>query len=356
MMDFSHSPVFPWHIPVWEKLACGWDSLPHALLLHGPAGTGKREFAAHLAKSLLCENRRPDKHACSSCQACGWFDQYAHPDYRRILPPALDPGKENDGGKEEEGEEKVASGTGGAPSRRIGIDQIRELGEMLSLSTHRGGLKLVCLWPAEALTAESANALLKMLEEPPQGTVFILVANSVQSLLPTILSRCRKIAMPMPGQDEALAWLKEQGVDDAENWLAAQGGAPLAALEEAQGGNSEERAAFLAALANPGVEMVLQTAEKLQRALPRHIIAWLQRWLYDLFALRMSGRLRYFPHYRQLLEKQAACVNLDELLRLMRKTAQRNRIAEHPLVLRLLIEDMLLEYTRLFPEKNRRQL
>lgn len=352
-MNFSHDSVLPWHAPVWEQLASGWDNLPHALLLHGPAGTGKREFAAHLAKSLLCENHRPDKHACSSCQACGWFEQYAHPDYRRILPPAFDAGRETDVEKEgDEGEEKTASRASGPPSRRIGIDQIRELGEMLSLSTHRGGLKPVCLWPAEALTAESANALLKMLEEPPQGTVFILVANNIQSLLPTILSRCRKIAMPMPGQDEALAWLKEQGVDDAESWLAAQGGAPLAALEEAQGSSGEEREAFLAALAAPGVGMALQTAEKLQRALPGNIIAWLQRWLYDLFSLRMSGRQRYFPLYKQQLEKQAARVNLDELLRLMKKTAQRNRVAEHPLVLRLLIEDMLLEYMRLFQEKG----
>ena len=357
MTDLFRSPIFPWHIPVWEKLVYGWDSLPHALLLHGTAGTGKREFAAHLAKSLLCENRRPDKHACSSCLACRWFDQYAHPDYRCILPPALDLGRKNDEEKEEEGEEKAASSKRSAPSRHIGIDRIRELDKMLSLSTHRGGLKLVCLWPAEALTDESANALLKMLEEPQQGTVFILVTNSIQSLLPTILSRCQKIAMPMPRQDAALAWLKEQGVDDAQIWLAAQGGAPLAALEEARGSSGKERADFLAALANPSVEIALQTAERLQRPLTPspQIIAWLQRWLYDLFSLRMSGRLRYFPHNRQLLEKQAVCVNLDELLRLIRKTAQRNQIAEHPLVVRLLIEDMLLEYTRLFPEKNRRQ-
>lgn len=348
-MDSSRYSVLPWHVPVWEQLAGSWENLPHALLLHGPAGTGKYEFAVHLAKSLLCENRRPDKHACSSCQACGWFEQYAHPDYRRIIPPALDAGWEGDAEKDgEEGEEKASSRAGSAPSRRIGIDQIRELGEMLTLSTHRGGMKPVCIWPAEALTAESANALLKMLEEPPQGTIFILVANSLQSLLPTILSRCRKIAMPMPKQDDALAWLKGQGVDDAQIWLAAQGGAPLAALDEAQGGSREERDVFLTALAEPGVETALQTAEKLQRVLPGHIIAWLQRWLYDLFSLRMSGRQRYFPHYRQILEKQAANVNMDELLRLMRKTAQRNRVVEHPLVLRLLIEDMLLEYARLF--------
>ncbi|WAW09957.1 DNA polymerase III subunit delta' [Oxalobacter vibrioformis] len=326
-------------------------SLPHAILLHGPVGTGKSAFAETLAKSLLCENRHPGGHACHACLSCGWFDQYAHLDYRRILPAALEAekGAADEGAEAADGEdEKTAGRSAREPSRRIGIDQIRQLADVINLSTHRGGLRVICLWPAEALTTESANALLKMLEEPPPGTVFILVTNNINALLPTILSRCRKLAMPMPDFAAALAWLKAEGVADAETWLAEQGGAPVAALEEAQNGNREEMDVFLAALASPGVDMALKTAEKLQRSSARNIIAWLQRWLYDLLSLSMSGRQRYFPRYRKTLETQAASVSTDELLRLIKKTAERNRIAEHPLVLRLLIEDILLDYSRLF--------
>lgn len=325
-------------------------SLPHAILLHGPAGTGKSAFAETLAKSLLCEDRLPGGHACHTCLSCGWFDQYAHLDYRRILPAALEAEKSaaDDGAEADAEEEKTAGRSAREPSRRIGIDQIRQLSDVINLSTHRGGLRVICLWPAEALTTESANALLKMLEEPPPGTVFILVTSNINALLPTILSRCRKLAMPMPDFAAALAWLKAEGVDDAETWLAEQGGAPVAAREEAQNGNREEMDVFLAALASPGVDMALKTAEKLQRSSDRHIIAWLQRWLYDLLSLSMSGRQRYFPRYRKTLETQAARVSIDELLRLIKKTTERNRVAGHPLVLRLLIEDILLDYSRLF--------
>lgn len=327
-------------------------SLPHAILLHGPVGTGKSAFAEYLAKSLLCEDRQPGGHACHACLSCGWFDQYSHLDYRRILPAALEAekGAADDGAEAADGEEeKTAGRSTREPSRRIGIDQVRQLADVINLSTHRGGLRVICLWPAEALTTESANALLKMLEEPPPGTVFILVTNNINALLPTILSRCRKLAMPMPDVAAALAWLKAEGVDDAETWLAEQGGAPIAARDEALNGNREEMDVFLAALASPGVDMALKTAEKLQRSSARHIIAWLQRWLYDLLSLSMSGRLRYFPRYQKALEAQAARASTDELLRLIKKTAERNRVAEHPLVLRLLIEDILLDYSRLFP-------
>lgn len=330
------------------------EAMPHAILLHGPAGTGKTAFAEHLAKSLLCENRQPDGLACQACPSCGWFDQYAHPDYRRLLPAALEAERaatDDDSDSASDGEEEKSSGRSGQPSRQIGIDQVRALFDIINLSTHRGGLRVICLWPAEAMTPPAANAILKMLEEPPPGTVFILVTNSINALLPTILSRCRKLAMPMPAFDEALAWLKAQGVGDPETWLAEQGGAPVAALEAAKDGSRDDMDAFLAALAAPGVEMALKTAERLQRSSARDIIAWLQRWLYDLLSLRMSARLRYFPRHRKTLEALAPKVNLEALLRTVRKTAERNRVADHPLALRLLIEDILLDYAQLFSQR-----
>ncbi len=321
-------------------------NLPHAILLYSSPGIGENIFAEYLAKTLLCEQRLPDGHPCSQCSSCNWFDQQTHPDYRRILPPALDTTAKAEDSSEKT--EKKTTRSGSAPSKWIGINQIRELGSIIGLSTSRGGYRVICLYPAETLTTESSNALLKMLEEPPSNTVFILVSNQINDLLPTILSRCRKFPMPSPEFTSALNWLKEQGIDDAEFWLAEQGGAPILALEKARNNVREEMDAFLAALISPDIEMSLITAEKLRKSSATDIISWLQRWLYDLLSMRMTGRLRYFLRWKPQIEKQASQVNLNELLRMIKKTTERKKVSEHPLVLRLLIEDILMDYARLF--------
>jgi DNA polymerase-3 subunit delta' len=96
------------------------------------------------------------------------------------------------------------------PSKDIKIEQIRNLADFMNISTHRQGLRVVVLYPAEALNTPASNALLKTLEEPPPGTLFLLASNSLDRLLPTILSRCRKFALPMPSHEQALTWLKAQ--------------------------------------------------------------------------------------------------------------------------------------------------
>ena len=103
-------------------------------------------------------------------------------------------------------------------------------------ATHRGGWRVALLYPAHALNVVSANALLKVLEEPPPHTVFLLVADAPDRLLPTLVSRCRRL--PAPDADTALQWLREQNVEPAREWLAAGGNAPLAALRLAQSGEA----------------------------------------------------------------------------------------------------------------------
>ncbi len=339
-----------WHQPVWEQFLRMGENIPHAILLYGSAGIGKSLFAEHLAKSLLCENRLPGGHACDQCVSCNWFDQKTHPDYHRILPAALDTAKKSDDNVDpaDAKEERTPARSGKMPSKWIGINQIRDLRETIGLSTSRGGYRVICLWPAEALTTESSNALLKMLEEPSFRTVFILVTDHMNGLLPTILSRCRKFAMPSPDFSSALNWLKDQGIADAHIWLAEEGGAPIKALEMAKNNNRDEMDAFLTALMSPDIETALKTAEKLRKSSANDILSWIQKWLYDLLSLRMTGRLRYFLRWQQYLEKQALQVNLDELLRMIKKTAERKQVSEHPLVLRLLMEDILIDYARLF--------
>src|SRR5690606_31246170 len=137
----------------------------------------------------LCLNRNAEGHACQSCASCSWFEQSHHPAYRLPTP-------------EQESDNEDAPASAASKKSQISIAQIRELSGFLELTSHQnGGRRVVVIHPAEALNIASANALLKILEEPPAGVIFVLVSHQPQRLLPTILSRCQKIDMPVPQED-----------------------------------------------------------------------------------------------------------------------------------------------------------
>lgn len=341
--------LYSWQQDPWLQLQQLQSRLPHAILFYGAEGIGKSYFAELFAQSLLCESPEPGGHACGACVSCGWFTQYAHPDYRRVRPEVLDEadGIETDDAADTVEEKKPAKSTK-APSKDIKIDQVRALAGFTNMSTHRQGKRVILMYPAEALNGAAANALLKTLEEPPPDTVFLMVSNSLDRLLPTILSRCRKFALPMPSNEQALGWLKAEGVQDPDVWLAEQGGAPLLAMRMAQGESNDILNEFLRYLSHPGVEGALKTADRLQKVVVVELVGWLQRWLYDVFSLKTSGRIRYYPRYKKDISALSQRVETSQLLGAIKAASDRRAIAEHPLSAKLFIEAMLLEYSTLF--------
>ena len=204
-----------WNQPILDSLAGRLERLPHALLVYGPRGIGKLALAERAAQLLLCEGKaRP----CDVCDGCRWFLGGNHPDFRRIEPEAFWPEKPE------------------KPSIVIKVEQVRELADFLYIRSHRGRLRVALVQPAEDMNENAANALLKGLEEPPAGAVFILVSHRPAQLLPTIRSRCVGIPVGIPPRKPALDWLTAQSVKDAERWLAYAGGAPLRALDYAARG------------------------------------------------------------------------------------------------------------------------
>ena len=342
--------IYPWQENAWQQLHSLRSRLPHALLFHGAAGIGKARFIEHVAQSLLCEAVQANGHACARCISCNWFLQQNHPDFRLVRPHALEDDAPPEGEGDAAGAEAKAAKSGKAPSKEIKIDQVRALFDLMNISTHRQGLRVIVLYPAEALNTPASNALLKMLEEPPPGSVFLLASNSLDRLLPTILSRCHKFALPTPASAEALLWLKAQGIAAPEDALREQGGAPLAALAQAQAqtGQRDDIEALLQSLARPSLAGALTAAEKLAKAPLHELVSCLQRWLYDLFALKMAGVIRYYPRYQQQLTALAQQVENGRLLDVMKGANQRRAIAGHPLSPKLFIEDMLLEYVACF--------
>ena len=214
---------------------------------------GKLDFARALAQGLLCETPLPSGEGCGQCLACGWLAQGNHPDFRSVEPEAL-----ADNGDEGEGKGKK-------PSRQILIEQVRELAGLVNLSTHRNGMRVILIHPAEAMNVNAANALLKTLEEPPPHTLIILISHHAQSLLPTVRSRCRKVDFAVPPLEQSMNWLRAQGVADPAPLLAQAGNAPLAALALAADESQEVRRGFLTQLARPQALDPLGLAEKSEK-------------------------------------------------------------------------------------------
>jgi len=328
--------TYPWLVPLWRHLNAQADRLPHALLLEGPRGIGKRDFALSFARALLCETPADDGHACGQCVACHWLAQDSHPDFR-----LLEPITEDEKGDEEGATEKAS------PSRKrreINIAQVRALADFVNLSSHRAGGRVVVIHPAEALNPAASNALLKTLEEPSADTHFLLVSHQPHFLLPTIKSRSHRISMPQPSPAQAAIWLKEQGIHEAELCLALAGGAPLLARDFADADYLKERHLFLSALQTPKQLNWLALAEQGARAELAPRFDWLQKWLYDLISSRLTRHVRYNLDFASGLQDLAMRVNLHRVQQFARELAQIKRRLQHPLNPQLLLESVLLSY------------
>ena len=215
------SSPYPWQETVWRDLAerLAADRLGHAYLLCGRTGLGKRALAEAFADLVLCESPRQGA-ACGACRSCLLIAGGSHPDLKIVQAV----------------EER----------KTIGIEQVRELIEFFALTTHYGRRKIAIIEPAEIMTTAAANALLKLLEEPPGKALLVLVSHRPGQLVATILSRCQKIKLSEPDWPTCLAWLDgcraaNPALPDARTQSLA--GAPLAILArlEAEEGALHDR-------------------------------------------------------------------------------------------------------------------
>ena len=339
--------IYEWLENDWLRLQTLNARLPHALLIHGKPDIGKRALATHFAQSLLCQSPAQSGHACGQCQACRWFEDGNHPDFRALLPESLQTGDTVAGGEEgEEGGAKAAKSK--TPSREIKIDQVRALDGFFNVGTHRGGARVILVYPADALNVPSSNALLKTLEEPAAGTVFLLVTSHPDQVLPTIRSRASKFLVTAPSASQCLAWLSTQGVADAAARLAEAGGAPLAALNAAtEDVFAAERSELLDALSAGRFDPLL-TAERCEKAGNERIALWLMRWVADLILVTDGrGVPRFHPSRQDALRSGAARMSARALHAYQRRLVAARRTAGHPLNARLFAEELLIDYGRL---------
>lgn len=278
-------PLLPWQESRFQHLQqlLGAGRLGHAWLISGMEGIGKRQFARCLAQGLLCQESGAGL-PCGACSACHLFSQGTHPDWFLLQPP----------------------------KRLIVVDQIREAIDFANTTSQRGGHKIICIDPAESMNLNAANALLKLLEEPPAGTLLLLLTQQPGLLLATLRSRCQHLQMPLPSQEQALAWLRTRYAgSNAEAVLAMAGGAPLRALVLAEAGLVDEQAAVLQCLQDllHGSCTPIQAARRCEKFNTLTIMESLLRCLARLAAHVQAGEKLADPRLQalaSLLQTRAA--------------------------------------------------
>jgi DNA polymerase-3 subunit delta' len=339
-MNTSSMPIpYPWQQQAWERIQqqIAQDKTPHAVLLSGQQGIGKWHFAESLADYLLCLSPKADL-ACGQCRSCQLMKAGTHPDKKWLVP--------DEAGK------------------AIKIDQVRALSHFIANTSQQGGRKIVLLGPVEQLNTNSANALLKSLEEPAGNTVLILVSHVLNGVMATIRSRCQLLPLACPSRSVALAWLEKLQVDDASTLLTLSGGAPLIAKGMVEGDYLDHLTIFIHTidqLSQPSSSTDVPDVSLARGWLPlsiNHIAEWWLQIIHSIVSntsnhsevlpaniytsndeLTISQRVLRITHQGSQLNKQWLYKFSDKLLALRQQ--QLNGANPN---MQLLVEELLLDW------------
>ncbi len=325
----NHWSPYPWQAGLWQGLIARLRAgrLPHALLLTGPAGLGKRHFAEGFSRAMLCDTPLEDGSACGGCRGCLLLKAGSHPDYLLVEP-------------EEEG-------------KGIGIGAVRELAAFQSLKSQYGRQRVIQLQPADRLNTAAANALLKTLEEPAGDTVLILTTDHPMALLPTIRSRCQQLIFRPIVEPSAsvLGWMRSHLQSDEsspEALLQMAAGAPLKALSLVNDGELALRQKLFDEFRTmtEGRLSPLKLAESWLEQGTASVLPWLYLCLADMVQLKMvpnASRLTN-PMWRNDLQVMAEKVDLDFLQALLGLVLERTRLLQGQVNQQVILEELLLAW------------
>lgn len=277
------------------------NRLAHALLLTGSSGNGKLPIAVALARYILCRDRR-NGDACGCCPACVKMDKLVHSDLHFVFPV----------------KKKKNSSSDSAPVSDDYIGEWREIFmkepyfsysdwlimldvenqqpmiyekesseilRKLSLKSREGGWKIVIIWLPEKMKEACSNKLLKILEEPPAETLFLLVAENTEHILPTILSRTQRIEIPRIANDDISATLQHRYALDADT---------ARSIAQQSGGDWEKAESMLKV--DSSKKIYLELFMTLMRMAYRRDIMAMKHWSEQVAALgreRQKGMLEY---------------------------------------------------------------
>ncbi|WP_413110513.1 DNA polymerase III subunit delta' C-terminal domain-containing protein [Thaumasiovibrio sp. DFM-14] len=283
--------LLPWQSALWMQ----WQAqirerrLHHAVMLLAPSGSGRHYLTRALSRALLCQNL--DDDACGQCHSCRLYAAQTHPDYHCV--------------EAEEG-------------KKITVDAIRQANRWAVETSQLGGHRIIEIRDAQLLGEAAANALLKTLEEPPQGCHYLLTANGVDGVLPTIISRCSQWRQPYISAEEVTQWLKQsQRVVDAD-FLHLYQQSPLGIVAKLDAGYLpllDELVGAFTDLVQPPYLGLNRNAELLVKAGDDGLY-WLQMLLLDALKHQQGVEvsLCVYQHRYMSAQRLASHCNAEQLL------------------------------------------
>jgi DNA polymerase III subunit delta' len=298
--------------------------LHHAYLFVGPEGIGKRTLALALAQAIHCTELESD--FCGGCGACRAIQRGNHADVRLLEPLSN--------------------------KKDISIQQVRELEKALSLRSFSGRQKVAIIDPATLMNWPAQNALLKTLEEPPQGCLLILIASNVGGLLPTVRSRAFGLSFgPLPRRVVVDFLMSRKGKikEQAEFLAALTMGSLGAATNIEKESLIEKRLEWkntLVSLTPGNYRAALNAAESLagNREETLKFLEWARIWYRDLLAFRVAGAQVEIVNRDMLqqIEEQSAMIPEDHLFSLLAKTTEAAQRIQRNVNRRMVVEDLFL--------------
>ncbi len=340
--------IYPWLDKPLEFLKRMSSKLPNAVLIYGPRGCGTFELGVAFAQFLLCKS--PDNTmACGKCSECKLVESGNHPDFKLVLseleaknhPEVL--------------AEPIKVSDRKSISRLISIEQIRDATEFLSTTSKRGGHRIVLIYPANLMLGTQSSALLKTLEEPPSGSILILVSDNLDSMLPTIRSRCQLVTVAPPTKEQGIAFLKAKKVKNPEEVLAKYGGLPLLYFEkdEKLSLDEERQEELLAFLIKGGKASSADVVYLTGREFPTlPLIIFLQRWVNDLILGSMGQSPRYFLKMKDKIRAVSKNLDSKKLFMYLDELTTAQRATSIALNAKIVSQDLLLNYIRACTSKD----
>ena len=312
-------------------------TLPNSLLIYGQSGIGKRVLSKLIAQSILCSESPNLGTPCNKCSDCDLFLAETHPDFRLI----------SDEGDEEANEIDTAASTKKTSQKNISIAMIRGLSEYVAIKPLRDRAKVIVIDPADSMNANAANALLKVLEEPPIYAHLILITRSPQVVLPTIASRCLKLKIKAPSESAAIQWL-EAHADSKHNRyiklaLRLSSGAPMRAIELCEDEQFFNLREDIFEELGERVLDIFRLAELCEKLEPTQTSAIFNSLILDVMCVQEGGDVQHNIDQTKVVERLANSKSGKDLVHWADDWVEFARSANHPLNKRLALEALFLK-------------